>query len=355
MDATANVSKVWRAERTAARVAAAQEILVEQVAALRTDEDWTQYLRFQSRFHQYSPNNVLLIGVQHAQAYADGLVDSREPTFVAGFNTWKALGRLVGKGQHGYVILAPVTRHLRLGIDGEGHARPLGADESPRSGEAEERQSQLRGFKVEHVFELSQTAGEPVPLPPRPQLLAGAAPSGLGLAVMSLIEGRGFRVDTVPDAGAIQGANGQTNWPSRAVLIRADMDDAAMVKTLVHEAAHVLLHEAPPGKFLPRPVKEVEAESVAYVVASAHGMETDEYSFPYVVGWAGDDPVARVQAAQRRVARAAKAIIEVSPADHGSGGKVPGATQAVQGARVRRAELAGRLGAAPDPGPAVQL
>ena len=74
-------------------------------------------------------------------------------------------------------------------------------------------------------------------------------------AVMRLIEARGYRVDP------------------------ADMDDAAMVKTLIHEAGHILLHESPPGMFLPRSRKEVEAESVAFVVAAAHGMSTDQYSF----------------------------------------------------------------------------
>jgi hypothetical protein len=58
------------------------------------------------------------------------------------------------------------------------------------------------------------------------------------------------------------------------VLVRSDMDEAAMVKTLIHGAAHVLLHTSPPGTYLRRAVKEVEAESVAYVVASAHGMST---------------------------------------------------------------------------------
>jgi hypothetical protein len=82
------------------------------------------------------------------------------------------------------------------------------------------------------------------------------------------------------------------------------------------------------------------------------------YSFPYVAGWAGDDPVAAVQATQRRVAQAAKAIIGVSPASHGPGGKVPGADQAIAGARqgsidagARRAEIDHRL--ASGAGPAV--
>jgi hypothetical protein len=105
---------------------------------------------------------------------------------------------------------------------------------------------------------------------------------------MALIEASGFGVDTVPDAAYLQGANGRTSWTDKTVTLRADMDDAAMVKTLIHEAAHVLLHQHPPACFLARALKEVEAESVAYVVASVHGMATDEYSFPYVAGWAGD-------------------------------------------------------------------
>ncbi len=93
----------------------------------------------------------------------------------------------------------------------------------------------------------------------------------------------------------------------------------------------------PPGFYLPRPLKEVEAESVAFVVAAAHGMPTDDYTFPYVAGWAaGDDPVKAIQATQARVGRAAKSIIEASPAPHVPGGKVPGATAAVEAARQAR-------------------
>jgi len=35
-----------------------------------------------------------------------------------------------------------------------------------------------------------------------------------------------------------------------------------------------------------RGVKEVEAESVAYLVAGSHGLDTGGYTFPYVTGWA---------------------------------------------------------------------
>jgi hypothetical protein len=130
------------------------------------------------------------------------------------------------------------------------------------------------------------------------------------------------------------------------------MDEAAMVKTLIHEAAHVILHTSPPGMFLPRPLKEVEAESVAYVVASVHGMPTDDYSFPYVAAWAGQDGAKAIQATQARVATAARQVIEASPATHTTGGRVPGAEAAIAAARQRRNELDSRLAPTAEPEPA---
>ena len=331
------------AERGAARIAAAQETLAAEVAALRSGEDWQRYLDFQAKLHAYSPNNVMLVARQHARAFADGLVPSAEPTYVGGFNTWRALGRAVNKGQHGYAILAPCRYDRRVAVDPGGHTRTLAKTETPAENENVEARKVLAGFRVEYVFDVSQTTGVELAEPPRPVLLQGEAPPGLGATVLALIEDRGFQVDTAPGAGAIGGANGQTNWVSRTVVVRADMDDAAMVKTLVHEAAHVLLHDGPPGQYLPRATKEVEAESVAYVVAATHGMSSDGYSFPYVAAWAGEDGAKAVVATQGRVAKAARQIIDASPAPHVSGGKAPGADAAVAAARSARVGLEGRL------------
>jgi len=328
------------AERAAARVAVAQETLAAEVATLRSGEDWRRYLDFQAKLQSYSPNNVMLVACQHARAFADGVVLSAELTYVAGFNTWIALGRAVNKGQHGYEILAPCRYDRRLAADSEGHARALAKTDTPAEGENVEARKVLAGFRVEHVC-MSQTTGVELAEPPRPMLLKGEAPPGPGAAVLALIEVCGFAVDTVPDAGAIQGANGQTNWASRTVVVCSDMDDAAMVTTLVHEAAHVLLHEAPPGQYLPRVTKEVEAESVAYAVAATHGMCSDGYSFPYVAAWEGEDAAKAVVATQDRVATAAGWIIEASPALQLSGGKAPGVETAIAAARSARETAAG--------------
>ena len=328
----------WQ-EQSAARVAAAQEVLKREVTAIQSGDDWQQFLRLQARLHSYSPNNVLLIWRQHVQALEEGRVATSEPTYVAGFRAWQALGRQVAKGQHGYAVLAPVRRTERVAADPGGNVRHLGRDDQPESGEVEHSRQVISGFKVEHVFEATMTYGEPLPVPPTPRLLEGEGPRGLGQAVLRLIEERGFTVDTVPDASHLQGANGVMHRGARTVLIRSDMDDAAMVKTLIHEAGHVLLHDGAPGMFLPRARKEVEAESVAYVVAAAHGMPADDYSFPYVATWAGSagkDADKEVAATQARVASAARTLLEMSPAEHTPGGKVPGVEQAIAAARQAR-------------------
>ena len=84
------------------------------------------------------------------------------------------------------------------------------------------------------------------------------------------------------------GPNGYTAYASREVVVRDDVDDAQAVKTLAH--AHVLMHD--PAGFDRgltggcRGDREVEAESVAYLVAAEHGLDTSDYTFAYIAGWA---------------------------------------------------------------------
>lgn len=332
----ATLTREQSRDRAAEKVAAAQEVLAAEVASLVTGDDWRQFLDFQAKLHDYSANNVMLIFAQHAKAYEEGRVPEPSPSFIAGFNTWRALDRQVDRGQHGYAILAPMRSTRREARDSDGSVRVLRRGDRAGATETETKTPVLRGFSVETVFDASQTSGKLLPSGPRPRLLQGEAPEGLGVAVMELIEATGYSVDTVPDAAHLQGANGQTNWGAKSVVVRADMDDAAMVKTLIHEAAHVLLHRALPARYLARPLKEVEAESVAYVVASVHGMPTDDYSFPYVAGWAGPDASKAIRDTQARVNQAARAIIAASPAEHTLGSKPPGTDLAV--ARFRQVD-----------------
>jgi hypothetical protein len=139
-------------------------------------------------------------------------------------------------------------------------------------------------------------------------VLTGDAPDGITEQVTALIESLGFTV-TTGDCGP---ANGITSWLTHKVTIRADLEPAARLKTLLHETGHVLAHD-PELDLEPscRGIKEVEAESIAFIVAHTIGLDTSAYSFPYVAHWAsGVGDLDAVKATTERVIKHARTILD---------------------------------------------
>jgi hypothetical protein len=99
-------------------------------------------------------------------------------------------------------------------------------------------------------------------------------------ASLRAIEARQFTLSR-EDCGE---ANGLTDYRARRVCIHPRLKGAAMLKTAVHELAHVELHAADHRS---RDVKEIEAESIAHLACASLGVQTDAYSFPYVARWSG--------------------------------------------------------------------
>jgi hypothetical protein len=146
-----------------------------------------------------------------------------------------------------------------------------------------------------------------------------------------------YELRLVSTASAIGGANGLTDFLSREVSVRMDMDDAAQVKTLAHELGHVLLHEPRSSNIsaavaadavLHRGVAEVEAESVALMVGAAHGLDTSSYTVPYVATWAssvpGKSPTEVVQSTAARVRATAMEILDKLETPQIGDGNPPG-------------------------------
>ncbi|GAA4760240.1 hypothetical protein GCM10023350_53130 [Nocardioides endophyticus] len=304
-----------------AKLEALQQRLTESVAALVSGEDWTRALTFAARFRGRSFGNSVLIAAQHFAAYKEGRVPGPTPTYVAGFHQWLSLGRHVEKGQSGYGILAPVTARLASRNPADAASwRRLVRGEKPSPGEVVK--SMLIGLKPTHVWDVSQTAGDPVPELLHPTLLQGQAPAGLWDGLADQITDHGFELRLVSSAAAIGGANGLTDFLTREVSVRMDMDDAAQAKTLAHELGHVLLHAPTVGTLptevaadasLHRGIAEVEAESVALMVGAAHGLDTASYTVPYVSTWAasvpGKTPSEVVQSTADRVRKVALGIL----------------------------------------------
>ena len=151
------------------KLRAAHDKLQEAVQSIVTGEDWQRMLRTAAKFHRYSFQNQLLIFLQRPDA-----------TVVAGFNRWRSLGRFVKKGEKGIAIFAPCRYKTKVETD---------------DGE-EKTMQQIRGFRLVHVFDISQTEGEDLPDldAVRPKLLDADAPEGIWDALVAQADAAGFEV-----------------------------------------------------------------------------------------------------------------------------------------------------------------
>ena len=235
-----------------------------------------------ARFHDYSLGNWLLLWSQAGQ---------RETTVTrpAGYRTWQQLGRHVRRGERGYKILAPITRRVPAEDDD--------TDESRRI---------VTGFRVVTVFDVTQTDGEPL-AEVGPELLTGDGDADLLDAAVGQIEEHGYRFSL----GVLHGPNGVTRPSVRQVVVEENLEGAQRTKTTVHELAHVLMH-AETGDIDCRGRIEVEAESVAYVVCGAAGLDTSGYSVAYVARWAETttDPGRTLLATAERIVSVARNILD---------------------------------------------
>jgi len=265
----------------------AQKALQAGVAKLVSSEGWQDYLKAQSRFHNYSFQNVLWLLVQAA---ARGVNVTR----FAGYNTWQSLGRHVRKGETSFKVLAPMGYKKKDEATGEETFR-------------------LRGFKVASTFDLSQTDGEPLTEPVKQLEGTSDELKAAYAKVEKFNKTRGLTVERVK----LDGPNGMFNRMNREIQIDEALSDLQALKTLCHETAHSILHDSDDGDS--RATKEVEAESVAFVVLHALGLNSAEYSFGYVAHWSKGDPKL-IQDVAVRVQKTAKTILalfeeEVEAAD----------------------------------------
>jgi len=283
------------------RLAEAHDLLVSAVGKLASTQDWLRVLDVSRRLPNYSANNCLLLMVQGAEG------------LVMGYQAWRRIPARDGgtcqvrRGAKGLAILAPVTRT----VDGGGTGEP---DEAPQRGaEADGPQSRVRrlvGFRVAHVFDQRALVSPPDLPDVRPRLLDGQPPARLCEAVAAEVTAAGYRLYEDP---RIAPANGQTDFVARTVAVRPDLPPAQRVKTLAHELAHVVLHapdRLPAG--MTRSVAEVEAESVAYLVMGELGLDSADYTLPYVADWAAGNTELILSTANRAVTAARQVLDQLT-------------------------------------------
>ena len=254
--------------------------LKDGVETIQQSGRFRLFLVTMSKFHDYSIGNQILIMIQKPDA-----------TRVAGFNTWKDLGRWVKGGEKGIAILAPVM------------------PPKPKPEEKEEEE-ELEGielrpvyFKVVYVFDIAQTEGKPLPEFEIP-VLTGEANEKLFAMLLSLMESQSVSVSFEPRPYLTPEIKGQYVPPNQ-IWVRPAEPRAQQLKTLLHEVAH---HYSEGVFHIPRRDAETIAESSAFVVGAHYGFDTGVRSFPYVALWAQDKKV--LEQNLTAIRRVATTIIE---------------------------------------------
>ncbi len=156
------------------------------------------------------------------------------------------------------------------------------------------------GFRAATVFDVAQTDGAELATPCHQ--LEGETSQELVLSLVRAIQAEGYFVESA-GREEIGSANGDATPSLKRVRVAADLSPAQMFKTLAHELGHVLLH-VDGGDQTCRGGRELEAESVAFIVSAAHGVDSSSYSFGYLAQWAGgtDDAVAGLRTSAERIA-----------------------------------------------------
>lgn len=250
--------------------------MIEQgVKDVYSSESFKQYLSCLSKFHSYSLNNTLLI-----------LSQKPEASLVAGHRAWQTnFNRHVNKGEKGLMILAPVTTKEDRLMNKHDENGNVILDESGNPVQ-EMRVVNLTHFKTTTVFDISQTSGDP--LPSLVHDLTGS--SNEVKAIIQTIQS----VCTIPiefkteteDLSFMTGAKGYYSPRKDKIVINKDLEDLQTVKTLIHEYAHSILHKETDKN---QSQREIEAESLAFVICDHFGIDTSEYSFGYIASYANKD------------------------------------------------------------------
>jgi hypothetical protein len=189
--------------------------------------------------------------------------------------------------------------------------------------DADRKEPRLIGFRLVTVFGVDQTDGDAIPEVQVPDLTADEAFEGSVEKLKEIavnIDGNpvsGIELRTRQD-GDPSGALGWYNPKTKHIVVVTDgQSRARQFSTLCHEVAHALLH--PLGDPHGAPEREVEAESTAFVICHALGLDTGNASFPYVATWASrdraEDPLKMIVASGQRIAKAATSILDALCAD----------------------------------------
>lgn len=283
-----------KSEEVKERVNALLGRLEDGINSLFESDKYKEYLNVMSKFHNYSFNNLMLIYMQKPDA-----------TNIAGYTNWdKSFHRHVKKGEKAIKIIAP-----------EFFKREVEAVKKDENGSViynkegklvtEKKVQEYVAYKITNVFDISQTEG--------PDLPALTHKLNADVTDYKKIVAAIKEVSPVPiTIKRYEGSsNGYYDLEKKEIVVQKDMSEAQIIKTMLHEVAHSILHDKEKGecKDVDGQTKEIQAESIAYCVANYIGIDTSDYSFGYVAGWSNNKELDELKSSLNIINKTASKII----------------------------------------------
>ena len=258
------------------RVQEKVEVLEQKVKTFQDSDVYKDWLRTTSKFYNYSLNNTIMILTQ----------TSGQASYVAGFRTWETkFDRHVNAGAKGIQILQPAPYKNKVEVEKiDADGKVIYKDGIP---EMETVEKIIPSYKIGYVFDVADTSG--APLPEIVKMLDSQVKD------FETIKTALQKISPVPivyeDFNGM--ANGYYSNTLKEIHVKKSMGELQQIKTTLHELAHAYMHDDERGTDVAasKQEREIEAESVAFIVCEHLGFDTAEYSFGYINSWSDNKEI----------------------------------------------------------------
>lgn len=286
---------------------------------LMTSEKYLDFLNTMAERPRYSFNNTVLVYLQKPDA-----------TFLAGYGKFReTYGHQVIQGEKGIKIFAPIIRKKKNNlIEGE--------IEKNKDNKEEKEEETIVGFRMVKIFDISQTKpimekteeGNEIPCKKAKKLIDSLSylkmvnlwaedeefQEELLAAAKDLIDIPVKEKELSPDLGGYFRFQDKDNLH---IVLNNKFGITSRFTTLLHEWTHYHLHnpfkketEWITEKFKKQD-KEIQAESVAYIVAKHFGIDSSPESFKYVASWSKEKDIKDLKTSMEIIQKTAATFIEL--------------------------------------------
>lgn len=248
----------------------------------KDSKKYLDFLQINSNWKIYSINNQVLLWIQCCKRGFEG-------KYLNTFYGWKKLGYSVNKGEKAIEILMPgFQKYFKNKEDKWISVKNANEEQlnKIKNNEFEVKEAVTTFFLKKAIFDISQTNCPREEYESKilekviPKSLEESQDEKIDFLFLNLKK-HIVEVEQLPVIEKKLKEELKGYVTEDEIVLNEDNSNLQNLKTLIHEYTHYKLHINNEQQ-LNRYQKEIEAESVAYIVCSSYDIDTSDYSFKYI-------------------------------------------------------------------------